>query len=110
MLAVWFGGEEHPDGAVLFGIQHFHQRARISRAAFAVEDRAGVVLLRLMVEDQDDLAARVERGVVVIAEFRGGNSEAGEGYRPKYRGFEGRSTEEIDAVFQVAARCAMLER
>ena len=81
VLAIRLADDEEADGAVPLRVQSLETDVRRGRVADAVEDRIGVVLLRLVVEDEDDLSSRVEPRVIVVVELRGGDAEPGEHHR-----------------------------
>ena len=78
-------------------VQHLEPDVRRGRISQAVEDRIGIVLLRLVIEDEDDLAARVQARVVVVMKLRSRDSEAGEHDR---RGCFHVAREEADEVLE----------
>src|SRR5262249_9173126 len=98
MLAVRLGRKENAGSAVPFGVHYLDECARITSVSSAVEDGAGIIFLRLVIEDQDNFAVRVERGVGVISEFRRGDTVTGEGTRRPNLGFKRAATEELDIV------------
>ena len=78
VLAVGFGDDDDGEGSVGLGVEELDAAGGVPGVAGAVEDGGGVVFLGFVVEDEDDLAPGVEVFVVVVAEFRGGDAEAGE--------------------------------
>jgi len=80
-LVVALACERPADRAVPLRVQDLEPDVRRGGVADAVEDRIGVVLLRLVVEDEDDLSSRVEPRVIVVVELRGGDAEPGEHHR-----------------------------
>src|SRR5882672_1346115 len=99
MLAVRLGRKKNADGAMSLSIYDLDESARIASISFAVEHGAGIVLLRLVIEDQDNLPVGVKCGVIVIAELRGRDAVTREHHRSQDVGFKGRAAEEIDVVF-----------
>jgi hypothetical protein len=71
-------GDEHCDGAVTLRVGDLGEPPGVDRMPGAVEDGPRIVLLRFMVEHEDDAAADVEVRVVVVVVFRRRNSVAGE--------------------------------
>ncbi len=69
MLAVRFGDDDERNSAVGLGVEEFYARRRISCVAGAVEDGLGIVLLRFVVEDENDLALGIDALVVVVAKL-----------------------------------------
>ncbi len=78
---VRIGRDQQRHRAMTLGDHHLGAGVRVARVALAVEDRIGVLLLRLMVEDQNDFAARVDARVIVIVKLGRGDAEAGEDHR-----------------------------
>ena len=65
------GRDQHRHGAVAARDHHFGAGVGVAGVAFAVENRIRIVFLRLMIEDQDDFAARVDGRVIVVVRVRG---------------------------------------
>jgi hypothetical protein len=74
----WLGDHEQRGGAMALRGPRLGPRVRVERESLAVERRVGVVLARLVIEDEHRLAAHVHARVVVIAELGGGDAVAGE--------------------------------
>ena len=72
------GHEEDADGPFLLGGQRLAELGRGLAHDDAVERALGVILARLVVEDQDDLVSDVQALVIVMAVFGGTDAESGE--------------------------------
>ena len=57
-------------GTVHLRVDELYTSGRVLRISDAIEDRLRIVLLRLMIEDEDDLAFGVDIGVVVVVDPR----------------------------------------
>lgn len=80
MLAVWLGQDQHADCAVLLCVHGFHSRGGVTGVAGSVEDERWTVLLRLVVEEEDNLALHINACVIVVMKFGRGDAEGGEDY------------------------------
>src|SRR5262245_66443195 len=80
MSAIGLGHNENAYRAVSLRVLNLDPRGGVARVPGAIKDGVGVSLLRLVVEDQDNLPFRFKPGVVVIAKFGSGDAEAGENY------------------------------
>jgi hypothetical protein len=63
------------------GVQNLYAGRGITSIAGAIENGPRVVFLRLMVEDENDLAFDIDRRVIVIPEFRCRDTEPGKDNR-----------------------------
>ena len=70
--------QDDPGGAVQFGVGSLGGKLRVLRQGLAFKHALGVGFLRLVTQDQDDLAFDVQAGIVVVAVFRRCNAVAGE--------------------------------
>src|SRR5262249_34438257 len=75
---IGIGSNQQGDGPMPPGDHHLGSGIRVARVAFAIEDRVRIVFLRLMIEDQDDLSARVNSSVIVVLQLRSADPEARE--------------------------------
>ena len=76
MLAIWLGHDQHANRAVRLGIHHLDTRRRIACIAGSIEDRSWVVFLRLVIENQNDLAVHIDAAVIVVIQLGRGDAEA----------------------------------
>ena len=72
-----FGDHQQRGRPVALGRPRLGPRIRVQREPGAVKRRAGVVLARLVIEDEDRFAPYVYAGVVVVAELGRGDAVAG---------------------------------
>jgi hypothetical protein len=70
--------DERGNGSMLSSVCQLHPTAGVERMASAIEDRIAVVLLRLMVEDENDFSGGVQACIVVVTILRRGDAVAGE--------------------------------
>src|ERR1700761_3567027 len=77
MFTVRLGDNQDAHGAVSLRVLHLYTRGGVASVAGAVEDRLGIGLLGLVIEDQDDFAVRIEGLVIVVTELGRGDSETG---------------------------------
>ena len=76
-LVIGVGHGGHRNGAVALGVEQLVIVVGVAGVANAVEHGVRVGLLWLMIEDEDDLAAGVDTGVIIVVQFGGGDAEAG---------------------------------
>jgi hypothetical protein len=86
----WIDGEQQHASAVLASDHRFLHQAGVLRKAAAVERALLVVLLRLVHEDQDRLAAHVHALVIVVVQRRRGDPVPREDERQRRLGAGGR--------------------
>ena len=77
VLAVRFSHDHDSHGPVSLRIHDLHPGGGVARVPGSVENRAGIILLRLMIKDKHDFAAGIDGGVVIVAKLRRGDAEAG---------------------------------
>ena len=73
-----FGHHQQRGGPVPLGVRRLLPGVGVQGEAGAVERRVGIVLTRLVIEDEHRLAPHVHAGVVVVAELRCRDAVAGE--------------------------------
>jgi hypothetical protein len=76
VLAVRFSHDHDGHGPVRLRIHDLHPGGGVARVPGPVENRARIILLRLMIKDKHDFAAGIDGGVVIVAKLGGGDAEA----------------------------------
>src|SRR5258708_4397653 len=74
MYAIRFVHQQHTDGAVTLRVEDLPSRTRVTGIAESIKDGVRIVFLRLVIQDQHDLAFGVDPVVIVVMIFRGGNT------------------------------------
>src|ERR1700679_4291013 len=85
MLSVRLRRDEDRDGSVFLCVQNLHAACSVTCIARSVKDRARIVFLRFVIENENDLALRIDTFVVVVMEFGRGYAVTREDNRGAHR-------------------------